>query len=132
MRRESYLSQPPAVETYPVFGGTDIILRQNMEQVEKEEQVNKDRAENDQTEEKRTYQVWECDETQYHYKGDVTAEEVTEKFAYWWNIAEGKTEIEALDKESEKLNEPTVAERLEALESGLAELAEVIASGEVL
>ena len=137
MRRESYLSQPPEVETYPVFDGTDIILRQNMEQVEKEEQANKDRAEDDQaengqTEEKRTYQVWECDETQYHYKGDVTSEEVTEKFAYWWSIAEGKTEIEALDKESEKLNEPTVAERLEALESGLAELAEVIANGEVL
>lgn len=128
MKRESYLSQPPTVEIYPVFGGTDIILRRNLEQVEKEDQAESE----DQNEETRTYQVWECDEVQYHHKGSVTAEEVTEKFAYWWEIAEGKTEMEALDKESEKRNEPSIKDRLEALESGLAELAEVITNGEVL
>ena len=37
MRKESYLSQPLAVEIYPVFSGTDIILRKNIELVEKEE-----------------------------------------------------------------------------------------------
>lgn len=128
MKRESYLSQPPTVEIYPVFGGTDIILRRNLEQVEKEDQTENE----GQNEGKRTYQVWECDEVQYHHKGSVTAEEVTEKFDYWWEIAEGKTEIEALDKESEKRNEPSIKDRLEALESGLAELAEVITNGEVL
>ena len=37
MRRESYLSQPSAVEVYPVFSGTDVILRKNIEEVEKTE-----------------------------------------------------------------------------------------------
>ena len=37
MRRESYLSQPSEIEIYPVFSGTDVILRQSIELVEREE-----------------------------------------------------------------------------------------------
>ena len=37
MRRESYLSQPSVVEVYPVFSGTDVIMRKNIELVEREE-----------------------------------------------------------------------------------------------
>ena len=120
MKRESYLSQPPAVEVYPVKNGTDIILRKNVEQVEKEES---------QDGEKRTYTCWECDEAQYRHKGIVTKEEVEEKFDYWFAIAEGKTEPEAADEQLISSNEPNLMERLEALENGLAELAEVICGG---
>ena len=37
MRRESYLSKPQPIEVYPVFSGTDAILRKNIELIEKEE-----------------------------------------------------------------------------------------------
>ena len=67
MRKESYLSQPSAVEVYPVFSGMDIILRKNIELVEKEEI---------QDGKKTKYKVWECEETQFHYKGTVTQEEI--------------------------------------------------------
>ena len=36
MRRESYLSQPSEIEIYPVFYGSDVILRQSIELVERE------------------------------------------------------------------------------------------------
>lgn len=120
MKRESYLSQPPAAEVYPVKNGTDIILRKNMEQVEKEES---------QDGEKRTYTCWECDEVQYRHKGNVTKEEVESKFDYWFAIADGKSEIEAANDQLSSSNEPNIMERLEALENGLAELAEVFCNG---
>lgn len=120
MRRESYLSQPQPLEIYSVLSGTDIIMRKNIELVEKEEI---------QDGKKSKYKVWECDEVQYRYKGNIAKDDIEKKFEYWWEIAEGKTEIEAINKESEIKKEPTVADRLDALESGLAELAEVIANG---
>lgn len=120
MKKESYLSQPQPLEVYPVFSGTDIIIRKNIKEVEKEE---------DQGEEVRKYKAWECEEVQYHHKTPVTKEEIKNKLEYWIAIAEGKKEIEAIDDQAKKDNEPTVAERLDALESGLTELAEVIANG---
>lgn len=117
MRKESYLSQPLAVEVYNLNTGTDIILRRNMELVEKEDQGTK-------------YPSWECEEVQYRYKGTITKEEVESKFEYWWAIAEGKKEIDAIDDQAKENREPTVIERVEALESGLAELAEVMCGGE--
>lgn len=79
MRRESYLSQPSAVEVYPVFSGTDVILRQNIELVEREEI---------QDGKKSKYKVWECDEVQFHYRGEVTEEEIESDFDYWFQKAE--------------------------------------------
>ena len=61
MRRESYLSQPSKIEIYPVFSGTDVILRKNIELVEREEI---------QDGKKSKYKVWECDEVQFHYNGE--------------------------------------------------------------
>ena len=61
MRRESYLSQPSAVEVYPVFSGTDVILRKNIEEVEKTEAYGGDKE--------TSYKVWECDEVQLRYPG---------------------------------------------------------------
>lgn len=120
MRRESYLLQPPKVEVYAVESGTDIILRQNIEEVEKTDI---------QEEKEVSYKVWECDEVQFRYPGSVTAEEILEKFAYWFAIADGEEEIKAIDKDAVAKSEPTVIERLDALESGLAELAEVMCNG---
>lgn len=79
MRRESYLSQPSQIEIYPVFAGTDVILRQSIELVEKEEV---------QDGEVRKSQVWECDETQFHYGGILTKEEIESDFGYWIRKAE--------------------------------------------
>ena len=75
MRKESYLSQPLAVEIYPVFSGTDIILRKNIELIEKEEI---------QDGKKNKYKVWECDEVQFHYKGELTQEQIEADFDYWF------------------------------------------------
>ena len=52
MRRESYLSQPSAAEVYPVFSGTDVIMRKNIELVDKEDI---------QDGKKNKYKVWECE-----------------------------------------------------------------------
>ncbi len=75
MRRESYLSQPSVVEVYPVFSGTDVIMRKNIELVDKEDI---------QDGKKSKYKVWECDEVQFHYRGEVTQEEIESDFDYWY------------------------------------------------
>lgn len=79
MRKESYLSQPSAVETYQVFSGTDVILRKNIELVEREEI---------QDGKKTKSKVWEADEVQFHYKGTVTQEEIESDFDYWFAKAD--------------------------------------------
>lgn len=79
MRRESYLSQPSAVEVYPVFSGTDVIMRKNIELVDKEDI---------QDGKKNKYKVWECEEVQFHYQGKVTQEEIESDFDYWYVKAE--------------------------------------------
>ena len=83
MRRESYLSQPSAVEVYPVFSGTDVIMRKSIELVDKEDI---------QDGKKNKYKVWECDEVQLRYPGNVTAEEIEKDFDYWFEKAETFTE----------------------------------------
>lgn len=120
MRKESYLSQPQAVEVHTFDGVTDLILRKDIKQVEKEEF---------QDEEKRTYTVWECEEVQYRHKGELKKEDVESKFDYWVAIAEGKKEIDAINDQAKADSEPSVEDRLDALESGLAELAEVMCNG---
>lgn len=79
MRRESYLSQPSAVEVYPVFSGTDVIMRKNIELVDKEDI---------QDGKKNKYKVWECEEVQFRYQGKVTQEEIEADFDYWFKKAE--------------------------------------------
>ena len=120
MRREYYSLQPPRIELYSVFSGTDIILRKNIEQVEKEEL---------QDGKEKKYTIWECEEIQYHYEGELKKEDVESRFNYWFAIAEGKKEIDAIDDQAKVDDKPSVVERLDALESGLAELAEVLCNG---
>lgn len=97
MRRESYLSQPPKVETYAVESGTDIILRKNIEEVEKTEIYGGDKE--------ISYKVWECNEVQLRYPGSVTAEEIENDFDYWFEKAESfpeSTQAEGLSLEDAK------------------------------
>ena len=98
MRREYYLSQPPVVEVYQVRNGTDIILRKNIEITEKEEENGE------------KVSAWECDEAQYRTKKTVTLDEAEKNSEYWWNVANG------MEKEEAEESEPTIKERLEALE----------------
>lgn len=98
MRREYYLSQPPAVEVYQVRNGTDIILRKNIEITEKEEENGE------------KVSAWECDEAQYRTKKTVTLDEAEKNSEYWWSVANG------MEKEETEESEPTIKERLEALE----------------
>lgn len=120
MRRESYLSQPQAVEVYMVKTGTDIILRKNIEQIEKEDI---------QDEKTVTHTYWECDEAQYRHVGNLSLDDVTEKFDYYWNLADGMTDQEATDEVAIIAGEPTLLERLETLEGAFMELVEVIVNG---
>lgn len=107
MRRESYLSQPPKVEVYALESGTDAILRKNIEEVEKTDV--QDGNEN-------TYTVWECDEVQMRYKGNLTKERIEGNFDYYFELADGKDEVDAIDKDADTKGEPSVKERIEALE----------------
>ena len=62
-----------------MFSGTDVILRQSIELVEREEI---------QDGKKSKYKAWECDEVQFHYNGEVTEEEIEADFDYWFAKAE--------------------------------------------
>lgn len=120
MRRESYLSQPQPVEVYDVKAGTDVILRKNIEQIEKEDIQDGKVA---------MYTCWECDETQYRHRGNISLNKVAEKFDYFWNLADGMTDQEATDEVAIIAGEPTLLERLETLEGAFMELVEVIVNG---
>lgn len=119
MRKECYVSQPPKVEVFQVHGGTDVILRKNIKKVVKEPMEEGGEATT----------VYECDEVQFRHKETVTKTEVTNNFEYWWAIGEGSTEEEASDKVASEAGEPTILERLEAVESAIIELAEVMVNG---
>lgn len=88
MRKESYLSQPLAIEVYPVFSGTDIILRKEINLVEREEL---------QGGKKSKYKVWECEEVQFHYQGEVTQEEIESDSDYWFAKAEEAPDPASVD-----------------------------------
>ncbi len=123
MSRESYALRPQAVETFTLDDGTDIILRKNIEKVTKEP-----------TEEGgKPYTVWECDELQCRTTEAVSAEEVEAAFDTWWTYAENYKAEEA-DQNTAEENTPaasgvTVADRLDAIEAAISEIAEVIANG---
>ena len=70
-----------------------------------------------------------CEEAQHRYRGTVTAEEVTAKFDYWWDIATGKTEEEAEDNEAERNDEPTLIQRVNTLENAFMEFVEEVLNG---
>lgn len=108
MRRESYLSQPSAVEVYPVFSGTDVIMRKNIELVDKEDI---------QDGKKSKYKVWECNEVQFHYNGEVTEKEIEADFDYWF-------------KKAEEVPDPSSVENLCLEDAGKAKYQEIASACE--
>lgn len=126
MSRETYLSPPQPVEVFAAKdGGTDIILRQNIEEIVKPIEAQRDEDGNVIAEESWAT-VYECEERQMHHKGSVEAWQISENFTFWWELAGGSTDVEAADAAAEAAGEPTILERLEALEDAILELAEVI------
>lgn len=107
MKKECYLLQPPQIEVYEVKGGTDVILRKNIQEAKKKGEGTEDE-----------YDFYECEETQFRYKGIITEKEIEADTDYWWSVSEGKN-----------IEEPTVIERIEALEGAFMELAEVMING---
>lgn len=106
MSKESYLSPPPLVEVYEIGGGTDIILRKNVE----ESSMPGMEGQEDTT-------CYTCDQEQCRYPGKITVEEIQGNFEYWWSTAEGKTEIEAIDNAAAADGKLTALERIEAVEA---------------
>lgn len=86
MRRESYLLQPQQLEIYDVDGSTDIIMRKNIAETEKENVLEGGKI--------QKYTVWECDEVQLKYNGTVNADEVEKNFDYWFAKADEAAEPE--------------------------------------
>lgn len=73
--KESYALQPNAVDVFPLAGQTDVILRKNIVEVQRQEEGG------DQV------TVWECDEAQFRYPGVLSVEEVTANFDRWYRYA---------------------------------------------
>ena len=71
-----------------------------------------------------TTTVWERDEAQCRYKGTITEEEIKNRFDVWFSFANTKIIVEEM-----KDNPPTLEERVDALENGLADLTEVLCNG---
>lgn len=125
MSKEFYSLQPLAVEVHPVSTGTDIILRRDIKECTLTNTVTDEEG---QTSEVETT-GFGCEEVQHRYRGAVTAEEVEAKFDYWWDIASGKTQQEAEDDDAKRNDEPTLSERVEALEGAFMEFVEVVLNG---
>jgi hypothetical protein len=104
---------------FAVKNGTDIILRKSIKKTTQEPME----------EDGEPVTVWECEEKQYRHKGSITKKEVTDQFDYFWALADGATEEEATDQAAEEAGEPTLLERVEAVEDAIMELAEVIING---
>lgn len=69
---ENYTMKPSAVQTFPVDGGTDIILRRNIMETSVDDGST----------------MWECEERQFRYKGVISVEEIENDFYKWWNNAD--------------------------------------------
>ncbi len=91
--KESYVSQPKAIELFTVGGAqTDVIIRTNLEQVTEE------------LEEGITQELWLCDEVQFRYDGILTEEDISSQIDKWILYA-NKGSLDALARAKEKLIE---------------------------
>ena len=83
MSKEFYSLQPLAVEVHPVSTGTDIILRRDIKECTLTNTVTDD--DGNSVEQEST--AFSCEEMQYRYRGEVTADDVAAKFDYWWDLS---------------------------------------------
>lgn len=103
--KQQYVIKPAEVEVHAVGDKTDVILRKDIEQVEK-------------TDMEEPYTVYECEEKQFRYPGALTKEEVEAAADTWWDY-EGSGTGET--------PEPTIAERLAAIQAAQEAQDEVLA-----
>lgn len=71
--KEQYVLKPAEVEVFPVGDKTDVILRRNIQAVERTGETDSE-----------NFTGWECEEKQLRYDGTLTKEEVLEDFDSWW------------------------------------------------
>ena len=76
--KESYVVKPAEIEVFTHGGGTDIIMRKNIQEVPDKESGTK----------------WECDERQIRYGSAVSLSEVTSNLARFWALAGGEIPLE--------------------------------------
>lgn len=75
---------------FPVGSKTDVILRRDIQAVERTGETDSE-----------NFTGWECEEKQLRYDGTLTKEEVLEDFDFWWDYTQSEppaelTPIEAL------------------------------------
>lgn len=80
---ENYALKPKEVECFTYGGGTDVIMRQNIRQVEQHNGSPEGSEEAPQT-------VWECEEWQFRQPGILTAEEVKADWNHYWGYTSAK------------------------------------------
>lgn len=76
--KECYAVKPAETEVYTHGGGSDIILRKNIQEVTDEEAGTK----------------WECDERQFRYGTPVSFATVKSNFSRFWALAGGESPLE--------------------------------------
>lgn len=76
--KECYAVKPAETEVYTHGGGSDIILRKNIQEVPDEESGTK----------------WECDERQFRYGTPVSFATVKSNFSRFWALAGGESPLE--------------------------------------
>lgn len=103
---------PDTVEVHRVGKWTDVILRKNIEQAERIEDVGD------------TYTVYECDEVQFRYSGRLTKAQVEADFDNWWNYdpAAGSE----TDTGTETADTYTIEQQITDLQIALCEVYELL------
>lgn len=76
--KESYVVKPAEIEVFYHGGGTDIIMRKNIQEVPDEESGTK----------------WECDERQIRYGSAVSSSEAKASLSRFWAMAGGEIPLE--------------------------------------
>ena len=76
--KECYVVKPADTEVYIHGGGSDIILRKNIQEVPDEEAGTR----------------WECDERQFRYDTPVSFATVKSNFSRFWALAGGESPLE--------------------------------------
>lgn len=112
---ETYALKPKEVECYSYDGGTDVIMRQNIHQVEQYSGGGSDGSES------TPQLIWECEEKQFRVPGTLTVTEICADIDTWWRyvppISEAqKTDTQRID-ELEKKNSQLQAQ-IDALIEG--------------
>ncbi len=122
MKLEQYAHEPAAVQVFPLTGQTDVILRRGI--AKKTVPLTEIGAGGG--EPQGSQEVYECEEKQFRYDGQLTQEQATQEFDKWWCYAPA-------DPESlEGIKVAKVAEMSEACRAAIIAGVDVQVGDEVL